>query len=106
MLLFSYDPLEDSYIQLIFLFFATLNEKNLKFYIVYEDEKPSCFYKLLVKILNIISLNRFLIKPIQLFRNEYKYISDQDLINKICDHYDNLLKKTKDLVGKYFLKIF
>jgi len=96
--------IEDSYIQLISLYFKTINKRKNKFYIVYSDKIPNKFFIFLVKFLNLFSFNIFLIKSIQFFRDDYKFISDQNSINKICDCYDNLFKKKKRLGGQIFLE--
>ena len=67
-----------SYFQVFLVLLLSYRLKSKSIYIVYFD-RPGTFFKLVITIVNGISRNRFILKPIDYFRKRYSNLSDRNL---------------------------
>ena len=95
--------INQSFLQLLTLFLLTLKKRNNNFYIVYT-EKPKAFIKILIYVLNHLSKNKYFLKNIYFFRNQYEKLSNQVILNNIDKNHSILFSGNKRLGGQIYLE--
>ena len=86
--------INQSFIQLLALVLITIKKNNYNFYIVYT-EKPLFIFKFVLPFLNFITKNKYYLKNIYFFRNQFYDVSAQEICNKIDSFHDSTFFKNK-----------
>ena len=92
-----------SYFQVFLVLLLSYRLKSKSIYIVYFD-RPGTFFKLVITIVNGISRNRFILKPIDYFRKRYSNLSDQKSINKMYQILKNFFNENNRLGGQIYIE--
>ena len=84
-----------TFLQLLFLYPASFLFYKKDFFITYS-KLPNIYFRFLVFLFNIFSFNRFVLKPIDVFRAEVNNISDQKSLNSINEYFKTYFNKERN----------
>lgn len=87
--------IEARLLQLVFLYLSSFLYYKKDFFITYS-KMPNIYFKFLVFLFNIFSFNKFVLKPIDLFRAKVNNISDQKSMNSINEYFKNYFNKDRN----------
>ena len=88
--------INQSFIQLLALAITTIKKNNYDFYIVYK-EKPLFIFKFILPFLNFITQNRYYLKNIYFFRNQFYDLSTQEICLQIDSFHNRIFFKNERL---------
>ena len=95
--------INQSFIQLLALAITTIKKNNYDFYIVYK-EKPLFIFKFILPFLNFITQNRYYLKNIYFFRNQFYDLSTQEICLQIDSFHNRIFFKNERLGGQMFVE--
>ena len=95
--------INDSFGQIILLYFLSFALPKQKFYIVFKD-KPNKILNNTICILNFFCNSNFKYKSIKFFRNNYPLLSDQRSMNSMYKIYSNKFEGQERYGGQIYIE--
>ena len=95
--------INDTLIQIIFLFLLSFSLPKQKFYIIYK-KKPNAIIKKFISTLDFLSRSKFEYKSINFCRSKFPFLSDQRSINSICNYYDDKFRDGERYGGQIYIE--